>query len=309
MGKMIYNQFMPDYVSPPGDTLLENIEYLGISQAELAKRMGQSIQTINDLIKGEAPLTPEIALQLERLLGIPARLWNKREQHYREALVRQAEEEPLEVQLRWLDEIPIEEMITEEWLEECEDEIEQLQEVADFFGVYSPKHWREVWGGLPQVLFQKTNALISNPYAVAAWLRKGELDTQDIDCDVYNKQKFCNALHEIRALTSSPFSAVLTQVVSLCAQAGVAVTLIPTLSKMNVSGATRWLSSDRALIQLAPRDDNSELWSCFFHEAGHVFLHSKKEVFLDSEYETTSDEKEQEADQFAAKMLAERSDA
>ena len=59
-------------LSPPGDTLLETMEAKGIKQPELAMRMGRPLKTINEIIKGKAAITPETALQLERVLGIPA---------------------------------------------------------------------------------------------------------------------------------------------------------------------------------------------------------------------------------------------
>ncbi len=88
MSNTIQNQYMPDYVSPPGKTLLETIEAIGMSQADLAERIGRPKKTINEIIKGKAAITQEIALQLERVLGIPASFWNNREHKYREALAR-----------------------------------------------------------------------------------------------------------------------------------------------------------------------------------------------------------------------------
>ena len=83
MSDMGQNQYMPDNVSPPGDTLLETIETLGISQSELAERMGRPKKTINEIIKGKTAVTPDTALQLERVLGVPASFWNNRVRQYR----------------------------------------------------------------------------------------------------------------------------------------------------------------------------------------------------------------------------------
>lgn len=93
MSNAIQNQYTPDYVSPPGETLQEILEERGMSQAELAERTGRPKKTINEIINGKAAITPETALQLERVLGIPASFWNHRERQYREALARIEEEE------------------------------------------------------------------------------------------------------------------------------------------------------------------------------------------------------------------------
>lgn len=92
---MIENQYMPDSVSPPGETLAETLEELGMSQAELAVRMGRPQKTISEIINGKTAITPDTALQLERVLGIGTRFWLKREQHYQAWRARQEEEEEL----------------------------------------------------------------------------------------------------------------------------------------------------------------------------------------------------------------------
>ncbi len=70
---MIKNEYTPDVVSPPGATLADKLEEIGMSQAELANRTGRPKKTINEIIEGKAPITPETALQFKRVLNIPAR--------------------------------------------------------------------------------------------------------------------------------------------------------------------------------------------------------------------------------------------
>lgn len=72
-----------ELVSCPGDTLAEHLEFTGITLEELADRMGRPEQSINDIIQGSAQLTPETALQLERIVGIPADFWMNLERNYR----------------------------------------------------------------------------------------------------------------------------------------------------------------------------------------------------------------------------------
>ncbi|MDD5287854.1 MAG: HigA family addiction module antitoxin [Dehalococcoidales bacterium] len=66
----------PDIAIPPGEHLAEEIEARGISQKELAKRMGRPINAINEIIHGKKAITAETALQLEGVMPeIPARFW------------------------------------------------------------------------------------------------------------------------------------------------------------------------------------------------------------------------------------------
>lgn len=82
------NQYDPDYVSPPGETLQETLQTLGMSQASLADRIGRSLKMINEIIKGKAPITPKMALELERVVGVPATFWNNRERYFREFVAK-----------------------------------------------------------------------------------------------------------------------------------------------------------------------------------------------------------------------------
>jgi HTH-type transcriptional regulator/antitoxin HigA len=68
-----------DLVSPPGETILDILEERGWSQSELAERTGYTQSHIDQLIEGNASITEEIALKLERVLGGIAGFWLHRE--------------------------------------------------------------------------------------------------------------------------------------------------------------------------------------------------------------------------------------
>lgn len=81
--------YKTDYVSPPGETLLETLEMLGMPQAELAEHTGLLKETINEIMIGKTAITRETALQLELVLGVPATFWLSRESQYRAFLASQ----------------------------------------------------------------------------------------------------------------------------------------------------------------------------------------------------------------------------
>ena len=88
-------------LSPPGEILEEALEERSMPSAELARRTGLSEKHISQLINAKAPLSMEVALQLERVLGIPARLWNSLEFNYRAELQRHAERKSLTKFAAW----------------------------------------------------------------------------------------------------------------------------------------------------------------------------------------------------------------
>lgn len=300
MSSSLANQFVPDYAVPPGETLSDTLEALGMTQAELSERTGRPKKTINEIIKGKAPISPETALQLERVLGVPAAFWNNLEKNYRETVARLAEQERLQEQIAWLCEIPVKSLVKQGWIRPYKDKVHQLQEVLNYFGVASPDRWREVWLGA-QVAYRTSQAFESDPGAVSAWLRKGELVAREITCKPYNEIAFKVVLKTIRGLTVRPPEEFQNEVVRLCADAGVAVVFVTELPKMRASGATWWLTPTKAVIQLSLRyKSNDHLWFSFFHEAGHILLHGKKDVFIE---DNENNEKEDEANRYASESL------
>ena len=60
----------------PGAMLKEEfLEPLGLTQRELAARLGVSYPRVNELVHGRRAVTPDTALRLEQLFGVEAQFW------------------------------------------------------------------------------------------------------------------------------------------------------------------------------------------------------------------------------------------
>lgn len=301
-----HRPYAPNVAIPPGDSLVELLETAGLSQADLAERTGRPKKTINEITKGKAAITPETALQLERVLGLPASFWNMLEQNYRAALARMEERQRLSQHVDWLSNFPIAEMIKRRWLKSETDKVQLVEELLRFFGVASPEAWNEMWSnGKEAIAFRKSPTHNTAELGLTAtWLRQGELQGRDVKCEAFDAARFKAALTQIRPLTRlSNINDAIQSTTKACATAGVALVLVREFPKLGVCGATRWLSSEKALIQLSlhyKRDD--QLWFSLFHEAGHILLHGKKGIFVEQKVAAKSAE-EEEANRFAADLL------
>lgn len=302
MSETIRNRYDPDTVSAPGETLQEVLEERGMTQANLADRTGRPTKTINEIIRGKAAITPDTALQFEFVLGIPAAFWNNRERQYREFLAKQRAKERLESQTDWLDRIPYNAMVRARWIPSAEEKTERLHHALQFFGIASPSNWKAVWN-VQQAAFRQSVSFDIDPGAVAAWLRKGEIEAQRAASEPFEAARFRATLHELRTLSRElpkDFAHILAE---KCGKAGVRVVFVPELPKTRVWGASRWLSPSCALIQLSLRyKTDDHFWFTFFHEAAHILLHGKREFFIDRD-DQERDQKEFEADSFACDWL------
>jgi HTH-type transcriptional regulator/antitoxin HigA len=88
--------------------------------------------------------------------------------------------------------------------------------------------------------------------------------------------------------------------VEKCAKSGIAVVFVKEFPGTGISGATYWLSKDKAILMLSLRykwDDH--FWFTFYHEAGHILLHGKNQLIVDSDL-IEDNPRENEANKFAA---------
>jgi addiction module HigA family antidote len=61
---------------PPGEILLEEyLKPLGMGQVEAARRLGISLNRLNEIVLGKRGVTADTALRLSQLLKTSAQLW------------------------------------------------------------------------------------------------------------------------------------------------------------------------------------------------------------------------------------------
>ena len=67
----------------PGAVLREQVlPALRLSISQAARDLGIARQTLHRILAGTAAITPEMAVRLEKLCGVPSRFWLKRQQEH-----------------------------------------------------------------------------------------------------------------------------------------------------------------------------------------------------------------------------------
>lgn len=295
------DRLSPDYAVPPGRTLQETIEALGIDQNELAKRTGLTPKTVNLIIKGKAPLSQHTAILLECATNVPARLWNNLECNYREQVARLASSKQLENQVTWLRKVPTKELIRRGFLKETSDRVSLLEQSLKFFGVASVEAWNEGWSD-GQFGFRKSVKSFPCDVKLASWLRIAEIEGQHKEVERFNREQFVSVAKASRELMLTKPTKFIPQLVKSFASVGVALCFVPEIPGAKISGAAKWLSPEKALIAinlLGKRNDT--FWFTLFHEVGHVLSGSKKATYLDISY--SEDSREKSANEFAWDLL------
>lgn len=290
-------------VSPPGAFLLEQLEKIGMTQKELADRLGRPLKTINEIIKGKSPISVSTALQLENIFPFNFIKWLELEGKYRQELAKIEEREQLKNDVEWAENFPIKKMIEYGWIQITTkaSKVEKVKSLLKFFGVASVQQWKYVYEReINSSSFRISSTISKTVAAITAWLRKGELDVMNIGIDKeFSKSKFKNVLPEIKLLSYQQPDNFDTKLKSICEKVGVAVIYTPRLPKAPINGAARWVYNTPVIQMTDYGKANDRFWFTFFHEAGHIILHGKK----DKEKIYDIKDEEFEVDNFANKWL------
>ena len=303
MGNSQFYAYTPDYAVHPGEYLEEVLEAREMKKNELASRLGISVKHLSQIINKKASINSEMALQLQKILKISANIWINMNSDYELFVAKDREKEELKKHYEWLKKFPLSDLKKINVIPDTLKKDVLVEKLLEFFAIPSPEQWEEYYNG-EAVNFRKSEAFKSDLNYISTYIRVGEVFAKDVEVSPYSKDVFKENLNEIRKLCAKKLDdKVVEEVKQICADSGVALVFVPAFKKTNISGVTKWLTSDKALIIMSFRHKtNDHFWFTFFHEAAHVLLHGKKEVFVDNIDGYHSD-KEEEANNFSAKFL------
>ena len=295
------NEFVPTVAVPPGETIKENMAFLGMNQKELAVRLAISEKHLSQIMNGHAPIMYDTALKLEDVIGPSAEFWMNLEVQYQLTKARIENEVEMQKDLEFLKSIPYKEMMKRGWIGISKDKHRIVESLRKYFGVAHLDLLPLVTNtGFRQ---HKDRNGIDN-ISVVTWLRKAEIEAADIYVDDFSKRKLKSMIPKFRQLTMEKPEVMFPELQELCAACGVALVLVENLPKTYICGATIW-KKDKAILSLSVRGKRADsFWFTFFHEIAHLLLHDKKTFHIHHESKgAESEEHEKEANRVAGNYL------
>ena len=308
MEKYLY--YTPTEIEHPGVILEEKLQEMDMTIKEFAARSEKPEKSLIDIIQGQCSITPDMALAIEYVTGMPAEVLLNWQQRYDEAKSREKMVHKLGRVKTWLSTLPLKEMIDKGWVEAREQVGEQVDTVLRFFGVVSPKAWEDYYFNQRlKVAFRISLEKTSDPYAIAAWLRRGEIQAMDTFLEErYDPKRLKEKLPEISHLLLSPPDDIVDRLTDILAESGIKLLFTEPLSGVPIKGATRWIYGSPCIQLLSERQEYENFRFTVLHEIGHILLHGKKDIFLEEagfkpDDDLAYERKEKEADAFARKMM------
>lgn len=298
--------FQPEWFSKPGDTLRTLLDKRDLSPLALAERMGRDATVVHGLLSGRVAIDDSVAGLLAKCVGGSATFWRSRQHQFDQDLQRIAGAVPTEQAKAWLKTLPIKDMIASGWLPATDRPQDTFCTALAYFDVNDPDEWRGRYAEFEnRFSFRTSPAFKSKLGALAAWLRQAEILAGSIPCQPWSTAGLRARLQDMRVLTKATNLAfVIPRLRALCAEVGIAIVFLRAPAGCSASGATRFLSSAKAMIVLSFRHlSDDQFWFSFFHEIGHLLLHGDRSTFVDGDAAADITEKEKEANAFSESLL------
>lgn len=292
-----------DYVVTTGDFIAEWMEDEDINAAELARRLDVTPKHVSELLSGKAPLSHQLSLVLERVTGIPARVWNMYESGYRGVLARKVANENLAEQYGQAKEFPLPYLRKFGYITAASgDRARTVGDVLGILGVANFDSFYNTWSH-GSVAYRRSAVGRKNTPALATWLALAERHHDELrDVPAFNRAGLEALVPVLRSLTSGEPAAAVNETIERLRGVGVVLCFIPPVPGLGIHGATRWLKHTPVIqLSLLWKSDD-QLWFTLFHELGHVLIHGDKNLYLSGEKNAVEDE----ANDYASDILIPR---
>ena len=280
---------------PPGATIKEQLKDRGMSQKEFASRMEMTTKHISQLLNGEVRLTPDVAVRLELVLGVPASFWSNLEATYREKVVKANAENNMDEDKELSKQFPYNEMSKLGWVPKTNALTERVMNLRKFFEVVRLGLLKE--NGIPGIAYRRLGESEKGDYALMAWSQMAKVEAREIPVKAINIQKLKKCIPELRAMTMDTPEEFCSKLVNKLSECGVALIFLPHMKSSFLHGAT-FIDGKKIVLGMTVRGkDADRFWFSFFHEIGHIVL---GHIGLN---DGPSEEDENAANLFAANVL------
>ena len=281
--------------TPPGATIKEQLVDRGMTQKEFALRMDMTEKHISKLINGQVHLTPDVALRLEMVIGIPAKFWNNLEAAYREKLSKAIAENEMEEDIQLSRKFPYKEIAKSEWVAATNVASEKVFELRKFFEV-ARLGLIEITP-IPGIACRRLAETEKADFALFSWAQKARLEARKIETGSINLTRLRELLPEIRLMTVKDPQFFCGELRNLLAKCGIAIVFLPHIGGSFLHGAS-FYDGRKIVMGLTVRGkDADRFWFSLFHELGHILLGHIGQMT------GTSAEDENQADLFAKQTL------
>ncbi len=256
--------------TPPGATIKEQLNDRGMKQKEFAARMDMSEKHISKLINGDVQLTPEVAVRLEMVLGVPAKFWSNLEAVYREKLIKAEAENAMDADEALAKQLPYNEMAKYGWVPETRDAKEKVVNLRKYFEVVELSLLEN--NQITRIACRRLAVTEKSDFALLAWAQEAKIKARNVQTAPISIKDLIDIIPEIRKMTVQKPKEFCPKLKDILAECGIALVFLPHLKGSFLQGAS-FMDGDNIVVGLTARGkDADKFWFSLFHELGHIVL-------------------------------------
>jgi len=284
----------------PGDTIKAKLAERGWTQTDLARVLGRSASTVNELIKGKQVISGEIAVVLSAAMGEPPEFWLGLEVT-RQIAAAECDATEVRRRARLFSMAPIKDLEKRGWIEPTETMDALESELKSFFDAESLEAEPHIGA-----CAKKTARGSRLSVAQRAWAFRARQMAKAIPVKPYHASAFPSLVKKLQRLVAWPEHA--RKVPEVLANFGIRFVVIEPLPQTRIDGVAFWLADDAPVIAMSMRFDRVDnFWHVLGHELSHIANEDYPVVDSDLEGEgpsesETGDEIENRANRESSEM-------
>lgn len=304
-------QTTPARAFHPGVDIKDELEARDMPQGELAKNLGIKPSQLNEVINGKRNITPQLALLLEKAVGIDADYWMNAQKQYEldKARIDEKTRERSEAIEKWQQ---IKPAVPVKYFRKLkiikDDPVADIPTLKNIYDVDDASLISEKVNEPAPAYYRKSERLEIDMVNLQGWKQLAKYKARDIipdnTFDKNTKDKLSDELHAILRENKN----IKDRVKETLSKHGIILVYQPHFEKTPVDGISFMIDDTPAIAMTLRHKRIDNFAFTLFHELGHIFLHLREGqtgefVDLKDAYRTSKDVKEQEANTFASNHL------
>ena len=304
---------IPAFASHPGLLLVDEMEANEYSQIELANLMGINRSQLNEIIKGKRNINAEMALLLEKALGIDADFWMEAQKNYdldkaRIEAKNKAQLEAIEIWKVVKEFIPVAFFKKENII--SGNPLMDNPIIRKIYGVLNLDQLAAISAQGHYHRFKKSTKLKADIINIIGWVKLVQYKAAELSVPAFNHENQEQVIADLRAILQKNEN-TLVEVQSKLHENGIKLVYQGKGLKTPVDGVSFWSNGNPAIGMTLRHNRLDNFAFTLFHELGHIFKHlvnNDTAEFIDLEVKNEVEEykksiEEKQANQFAENAL------
>lgn len=309
---------IPAFATHPGTILADEMEANGYSQIDLAKLIDIKRSQLNEIIKGKRNINADLALLLEKALGIDADFWMEAQKNYDldKAKIEAKNKEQLEAIEIWNGTkafIPVAFYKKEQVL--SGNPVTDNQKIREIYRVANLDQLASMSVRSQYHRFKKSTKLKTDVVNIMGWVKLLQYKASEVIVPIFNHENQEQVLADLRAILLKNKD-TLNKVQTKLYDYGIKLVYQAKGEKTPVDGVSFWSNGNPAIGMTLRHHRLDNFAFTLFHELGHIYKHlvnNDTAEFIDLETKNEEEEyknstEEKQADYFAQNSLIKEDD-